>query len=108
MVPGLRAALFHHGRLVTKKIDDYVMTAATAPRHEAYLIKRSKRIDPTIATEWTEETFYDIDWSPNESSFKAMSFGIRIQIAKYVVNWTPTGHHLATIDNNNDRRCFAC
>jgi hypothetical protein len=26
------AALLHHGKLVTKKQDDYVTTAATAPR----------------------------------------------------------------------------
>jgi hypothetical protein len=92
-VPGLRAALFHHGRLVTKKIDNYVMTASTAPRHQQYLTECSKKFDPFIANDWSDETFQDIDWFPLESSFKSMPFRIRIQIAKYIVNWTPTGHH---------------
>jgi hypothetical protein len=107
-VPGQRAALFHNGRLVTKKIDDYIMKASTADRHREYLKDRSMRIDPKIANKWTDETFHDIDWFPLESSLKSMPFGVRIQISKYMVNWTPTGHHLANIDNSNDRRCFAC
>jgi len=37
-----------------------------------------------------------------------MSFGQRIQISKFIHDWTPTRHHLAKIDNSVDRRCFAC
>ena len=43
-----------------------------------------------------------------EKSIKAMSIGRRIQISKFVHDWTPTKHQLALFDNSIDRRCFAC
>jgi hypothetical protein len=51
-IPGTTAALLHHGKLVTKKQDDYVTTAATAPRLRKWLIKKSKRHDPFLAGRW--------------------------------------------------------
>jgi hypothetical protein len=107
-VPGLKAALLHNGRLVTKRQDEYVTTAATTPRHRKYLIKKSQRRDPFITTDWTDATFDDIDFRALEQSMKATSFGRRIQISKFAHNWTPTRDHLACIDNKVDRRCFAC
>jgi hypothetical protein len=42
-IPGTKAALLHHGKLVTKKQDEYVATAATAPQLRKHLITKSKR-----------------------------------------------------------------
>jgi hypothetical protein len=47
-IPGTKAALLHHGKLITKKQDVYVTTAATAPRLRKRLIKKSKRHDPFL------------------------------------------------------------
>jgi len=107
-VPGTKAALMHNGKLVSKKHDEYVTTAATAPRLREYIIDRSQRRDPFIPSAWSDETFNDIDWKSVRSSFKSLSYGRRIQLSKFVHNWTPTNHHLANIDNGTDRRCFAC
>jgi hypothetical protein len=104
----LKAALLHNGRLVTKRQDEYVTTAATTPRHREYLIKKSQRRDEFIPSDWSNSTFDDIDFRNLEHSMKAMSFGRRIQISKFAHNWTPTRDHLACIDNKVDRRCFAC
>jgi hypothetical protein len=107
-VPGLRAALFHNGKLVTKKHDKYIEIAATAPRHRQYLIERSQRRDKFIPSVWTEATFDDIDWKAVESSINSMTMGRRIQISKFANGWTPTKKHLSTHDNSVDGRCFAC
>jgi hypothetical protein len=62
-IPGTLAALLHHGKLVTKKQDDYVTTAATAPRLRKRLIKKSKQQhDPFLKADWDMTTFNDIDW----------------------------------------------
>jgi hypothetical protein len=59
-IPGTTAALLHHGKLVTKKQDNYVTTAATAPRLRKQLIKKSKQHDPFLAADWEMTTFHDI------------------------------------------------
>jgi hypothetical protein len=41
-IPGTKAALMHKGKLVSKKQDTYVTTAATAPRLHKQLIAKSK------------------------------------------------------------------
>jgi hypothetical protein len=74
-IPGTKAGLLHHGKLITKWQDKYIVTAATAPSLQAYLIKKSDQHDPSILTEWSNTTFNDIDWSLVESSFKALSIG---------------------------------
>jgi hypothetical protein len=51
-IPGTGAALLHHGKLVTKKQDEYIRTAATAPRLRDRLITKSQRHDPFIANDW--------------------------------------------------------
>jgi hypothetical protein len=61
-IPGTSAALLHNGRLVTKKQDDYVTMAATAPRLCKQLIKKSKQHDPFLAANWQGAMFDDIDW----------------------------------------------
>jgi hypothetical protein len=61
-IPGTKAALLHHGKLITKKQDDYVTTAATAPLLCKRLIKKSKRHDPFLEQDWDAATFKDIDW----------------------------------------------
>jgi hypothetical protein len=59
---GTRAVLLHNGKLVSKKQDDYVTTAATAPRLCKQLIAKSNRHDPFLAAPWEATTFKDIDW----------------------------------------------
>jgi hypothetical protein len=61
-IPGTGAALLHNGKLVSKKHDDYVTTAATAPRLHKRLITKSKRHDPFLDRDWDTATFNDIDW----------------------------------------------
>jgi hypothetical protein len=61
-IPGTKAALLHHSKLITKKQDNYVTTAATAPRLHKRLIKKSKWHDPFLKQDWDAATFEDIDW----------------------------------------------
>ena len=107
-IPGTKAALLHNGKLVTKAHDDYVTTAATAPRLCQHIIEDSKKRDKFIPNDWTDATFDDVDWKAINSSLKAVSIGRRFQLSKFAHEWTPTLHHLAKIDNSIDRRCFAC
>ena len=107
-IPGMKAALLHNGKLVTKAHDDYVTTAATAPQLCQHIIKDSKKRDKFIPNDWTDATFDDVDWKAINSSLKAVSIGRRFQLSKFAHEWTPTLHHLAKIDNSIDRRCFAC
>jgi hypothetical protein len=104
----LNAGLLCEGWLVTKKQDCHINTAATATTLQDTIIKDSKRQDPTIATEWTEDTFKSVDWQANGSSFKALTPGQHLQISKYAHEWTPTMHHWAQISNKIDQWCFAC
>lgn len=46
----------------SKKQDDYVTAAATAPRLCKQLIKKSKRHNPFLDSDWDSTTFDDIDW----------------------------------------------
>jgi hypothetical protein len=107
-IPGTGAALLHNGKLVSKKQDDYVTTAATAPRLRKRLITKSKRHDPFLDRDWDTATFDDIDWKGVRSSFGRLSKGRQFQLSKYAHNWTPTLHQRATQDNSIDRRCFTC
>jgi hypothetical protein len=100
--------LLHHGKLVTKKQDDYVTTAATAPRLRKQLIKKSKWHDPFLEADWDMTTFNDIDWKSVQSSFGHLTKGQQFQLAKFTHNWTPTLHQRATQDNSINQRCFAC
>jgi hypothetical protein len=61
-IPDTKAALLHHGNLVSKKQDVYVHTALTGPRLCKRLIKKSKKHDPFITDNWDDATFDDIDW----------------------------------------------
>jgi hypothetical protein len=61
-IPGTSAALLHNGRLVTKKQDNYITTAATSPQLRKQLIKKSKWHDPFLAANWQGTMFDDIDW----------------------------------------------
>jgi hypothetical protein len=74
-IPGTSAALLHNGRLVAKKQDDYVTTAATAPQLHKQLIKKSKRHDPFLAADWQGTTFDDINWKSIRSSFGRLTKG---------------------------------
>jgi hypothetical protein len=107
-IPGTRAALLHKGKLVSKKQDEYVTTAATAPRMRERLIEKSQRHDPFIPTNWANSTVDNIDWKNLRSSFQNLTAGRRFQLAKFAHNWTPTLHQRATQDNSIDRRCFHC
>ena len=107
-IPGMKAALLHNGKLVTKAHDDYVTTAATAPRLCQHIINDSKKCDKFIPNDWTDATFDDIDWKVINSSLKAVSIGCHFQLSKFAHEWTPTLHHLAKIDNSIDHRCFTC
>jgi hypothetical protein len=95
-IPGTGAALLHNGKLVSKKQDDYVTTAATAPRLCKQLIKKSKQHDPFLDSDWDSITFDDIDWKSVWSSFGWLSKGWQFQLAKYAHNWTLTLHQRAT------------
>jgi hypothetical protein len=92
-MPYPNAGLLYQGRLVTKKQDHHVTTAATATALQDTIIKDSKKQDPTIDAEWTEDTFESVDWQANGSSFKALAPGQQLQISKYAHEWTPTMHH---------------
>jgi hypothetical protein len=48
---------------------------ATATTLQDTIIKDSKKRDPTINAEWTEDTFESVDWQANGSSFKALAPG---------------------------------
>ena len=61
-VPGTPMALLHNGRFISKCIDTYVRTAATAPRAQTYLINKSNRCDTDLPTKWADEIFDDVDW----------------------------------------------
>jgi uridine kinase len=76
-----------------KKQDHHVTTAATATALQDTIIKDSKKQDPTINAEWTEDTFEAVDWQANGSSFKALAPGRQLQISKYAHEWTPTMHY---------------
>jgi hypothetical protein len=89
----MKAALLHHGKLVTKKQDEYV---------------KSKRHDPFIPNDWTAAMFNNIDWQSVRASTKCLSDGQRFQIAKFAHNWTPTLDQRAIQDNSIDQRCFTC
>jgi hypothetical protein len=91
-IPGTKAALLHHRKLITKKQDDYVTTAATAPRLRKCLIKKSKRHDPFLKQDWDATTFEDIDWKGMRSSFGGLTKGRQFQLSKYAHNWTLTLH----------------
>jgi hypothetical protein len=107
-IPGTKAALLHNGKLVTKKQDNYVTSAAMAPCLRKQLIKKSKRHDPFLDQDWDASMFDDIDWKSVQSSFGLLTKGQQFQLAKYAHNWMPTLHQQATQDNSIDRRCFAC
>jgi hypothetical protein len=62
-IPGTKAALMHKGKLVSKKQDAYVTTAATAPRLRKQLIAKSKQHDPFLTVPWDDVTFNDINWN---------------------------------------------
>jgi hypothetical protein len=87
-IPGTSAALLHHGKLVTKKQDDNVTTAATAPRLRKRLIKKSKRHDPFLEADWDMTTFNNIDWKSMRSSFGHLTKGQQFLLAKFAHNWT--------------------
>jgi hypothetical protein len=107
-MPYLNTGLLYKGQLVTKKQDHHLTTAATATTLQDTIIKDSKKPDPTIDAEWTEDTFESVDWQANGSSFKALVLGRQLQISKYAHEWTPTMHHQAQISNKIDRQCFTC
>jgi hypothetical protein len=68
-IPETKAALLHHGKVIAKKQDDYVTTAAAAPQLRKCLIKKSKRHNPLIEQDWdATTTFTDIDWKGMQSS----------------------------------------
>jgi hypothetical protein len=94
--------------LVTKKQDNYVTSAATAPCLCKQLFKKSKRHDQFLDQDWDASMFDDIDWKSDRSSFGLLTKGQQFQLAKYAHNWMPTLHQQATQDNSIDRRCFAC
>jgi hypothetical protein len=106
-IPGTKAALKHNEKLISKKQDEYVITAATAPHLRKRLIDKSNRHDPFLTTPWEDTTFDDINWKSVRSSFDRLSKGRQFQLSKYTHNWTPTLHQRATQDNSIDRRCFA-
>jgi hypothetical protein len=89
-IPGTSAALLRNGRQVTEKQDDYVTTAATAPRLRKQLIKKSKQHNPFLASNWQGTTFDDIDWKSVRSSFGHLTKGRQFQLSKHAHNWTPT------------------
>ena len=89
-ITGTKAALLHNGRLVSKNQDEYVKTAATAPHLCKHIMEDSKKRDKFIPTDWTDDTFDDIDWKAVKSSMQAVSIRWRFQIAKYAHEWTPT------------------
>jgi hypothetical protein len=107
-IPGTKAALLHHGKLVSKKQDAYVHTASTGPRLRKHLIKKSKKHDPFITDDWDDATFDDINWKSVQASLESKTKGEHYQLSKFINNWTPTLHHGATQDNSIDRRCFEC
>ncbi len=107
-IPGTGVALLHHGKLVTKKQDKYVCTAATAPQLCDRFITTLQHHDPYIANNWDDDTFNDINWKSVCASLDCLSKGQLYQLSKFLNNWTPTLHHRATQDNSIDRRCFAC
>ena len=69
------AALLHKGKLVSKKQDEYVTTAATVPRLHKRLIIKSQRHNPLIPNDWSDDTFEDIDWKSVRSSIKRQPVG---------------------------------
>ena len=98
----------HNNKLITKKQEDYVVTASTAPDPCKHLINKSLCHDPFINDPWMDETFDNIDWKIIQSSFKPLPPSKKIQISKFVHDWTPTLHHCTTMDNSIDCQCFAC
>jgi hypothetical protein len=107
-IPGTKAALLHHGNLVSKKQDVYVHTALTGPRLRKHLIKKSKKHNPFITDDWDDATFDDINWKSVQASLESKTTREHYQLSKFINNWTPTLHHRATQDISIDRRCFEC
>jgi hypothetical protein len=105
-MPCLDAGLIHQSQLVTKKQEAHIITASTAPNLQEAIMNDSKKRDPQIAEPWTDNTFNNVDWQANQSSFTALSPGQKIQISKYAHKWTPTLHQRAQISNKINRRCF--
>jgi len=102
-IPGTRAALMHRGKLVPKKIPQYTVIASTAPCLREYLMDKSAHWDPMINDRWDDATFNDIDWRYHSKSIQSLSPPIKIQISKYIHNWTRN-----RMDNAVDSRCFTC
>ena len=65
----------HNKILITKKQEDYIVTASTAPDHSKYLINKSLCCHQFIGNPWMDETFNEIDWYIIRSSFKSLSPG---------------------------------
>jgi hypothetical protein len=97
-IPETKAALLHHGKVIAKKQDDYVTTAATAPQLRKCLIKKSKRHNPLIE----QDLQISIGKACNPPCFSHLTKGRQFQLAKYSHNWTPTLHQCATQDNSID------
>ena len=106
-INGTKAVLLHKGLPVTKKLESYVRIAATAPRHRAHLIKKSKDHDSHIEDIWDDDVFDDIDWQAHGRAFKALRTSRKIQISKYIHKWTPTLKQ-RSYDNSIDSRCQSC
>jgi hypothetical protein len=68
-MPYLNAGLLYQGWLVTKKQDCNITTAATATTLQDTIIKDSKKWDPMIDAEWTEDSFELVNWQANGSSY---------------------------------------
>lgn len=107
-VPGTPAALLHNGRFISKRLDTYVRTAATAERSKTYLIDKSDHRDPELPAKWTDEIFNNVDWRTHGASIKAQPKGRQLQISKFVNDKAPTKKFLSIFDNSVDSRCFAC
>ncbi len=96
-VPGKQATLLHQGKLVSKKQDEYVMTAATIPHLCKQLIKKSQWHNPLIPnSQWL--VWWHVWWHWLEECL----------VTKYAHNWTPTLYQCTTQDNSIDRWCFMC
>ena len=107
-VPGTPTALLHNGQFISKCIDTYVRTAATAPRARTYLINKSNCHDTALPTKWSDEIFDDVNWWTHGASIRSKPEGHQIQISKFVNEKAPTKLFLSTFNNSIDSWCFAC
>jgi hypothetical protein len=105
-VPGLKAGLLHNGKLVMKKIPEYVTITTTAPHHKIYLIEKSLHCDAVTDSSLIcgpIKLLMTLTGRPLNPQSKQCPFAaVSKSPSLFVHDWTPTKHQIALFYNSID------